>query len=623
MITSTDNILSFFQKIYNPTLISLFLMEAIVYSIVNLFIFIPNLYRVVNRKKDHVHANITSDIPGNPHAFSNIFVSFFRTLPEPNNINLVWTRVPLPEKFRNKEIKDIYIEGYLSHPTRMHSMSIYPEGKKLRTNNIIKVLDNKTNKLVGKNEDEYENYDPNISIPRSIELYPNVNEKTYHFRLRITNQYYPHMVDNACVDYIPYEDLNDNKPTGDFLIYSSSYEYALISFRNYLVSPAVKIITPKIYYYTKNNIKKEIKENVIRKSEVLITGCNQLSLLNTERIFSKLWKLIYYYQYLIYFNFFLIFLFYNTNYPLLIDESVNILKQNTPNSLSYLINLIVILIKNVFIVLFDYYITYFNSNYLFTHYTSILISFFYYFSIYFAFTSFPVILFSLLLSNIINDLVLQLSKKNMLASFEDLLGDKYNKNNFVYPDLQTASKVSQPSKLHKYSVCNYNLTPKYFNDLQENNLLNKNDKFEVKYGNILRISEVINSKMQKYWSLVIYDQYGIPFLQVYDDISEKVWIDKENYRVTIELTNLPSNNKENKNYLQEEDGEDILYTEDIVPKEGVNHLDVSNLPNGYIIFRYVHPHQNHPLPTPNTECYTIISKKDYQEMGKNSIKKNI
>ena len=75
-------------------------------SVLDLMCFVPMLGAVLLRKVNFVHDQVSSDIPGNPHAFDSCIISLFRTLPEPSNFNLVWTSVPLD--------KPLVVRGVLS-----------------------------------------------------------------------------------------------------------------------------------------------------------------------------------------------------------------------------------------------------------------------------------------------------------------------------------------------------------------------------------------------------------------------------------------------------------------------------------------------------------------------------
>jgi len=70
-------------------------------------------------KWEAFHKEVTSDIPGNPHAFSAAVISLFRTLPEPSNLNLIFSGLPLGEA--------LVISGQLPE-ARYSSLSVYGAG---------------------------------------------------------------------------------------------------------------------------------------------------------------------------------------------------------------------------------------------------------------------------------------------------------------------------------------------------------------------------------------------------------------------------------------------------------------------------------------------------------------
>jgi len=89
-------------------------------GICNVSSFVPTIIRVFLMKNvDSFHRDAVSDIPGNPHAFSNAIISLFRTLPEPSNFNIVWTGLSLKEP--------LLIRGRIPL-SRFSSMSVYGAG---------------------------------------------------------------------------------------------------------------------------------------------------------------------------------------------------------------------------------------------------------------------------------------------------------------------------------------------------------------------------------------------------------------------------------------------------------------------------------------------------------------
>lgn len=91
-----------------------------VLSFVDLFAWAPMVFTLLLKKFDFMHPTVTSDIPGNPHAFDDSIISAMRTLPEPSNFNLVWTGLPLDEP--------LVIRGTVP-PSRCNSVSVYGDRK--------------------------------------------------------------------------------------------------------------------------------------------------------------------------------------------------------------------------------------------------------------------------------------------------------------------------------------------------------------------------------------------------------------------------------------------------------------------------------------------------------------
>lgn len=67
-----------------------YIVAAISLGLCNLIAWEPIVGGLVF-KSSFFHPVVTSDIPGNPHAFDNSLISCMRTLPEPSNFNVVWT----------------------------------------------------------------------------------------------------------------------------------------------------------------------------------------------------------------------------------------------------------------------------------------------------------------------------------------------------------------------------------------------------------------------------------------------------------------------------------------------------------------------------------------------------
>jgi uncharacterized membrane protein len=129
-------------------------------------------------------------------------------------------------------------------------------------------------------------------------------------------------------------------------------------------------------------------------------------------------------------------------------------------------------------------------------------------------------------------------------------------NAFHFASLEQGSKASQPSKLHKYWMMRH----------------------DVSSGEEIVVKARINPSFQKYWSLVVYDEYGLPLSQyVYDDncFTKPVANGKGVYEVDIRLRRV------------------TVSSVDAPPSAHVNLVDVSSCPRGYVLFRVNHPVGEH------------------------------
>lgn len=149
---------------------------------VNLLCWVPMLLRLLSKRVAWMHAEVTSDIPGNPHAFDDSIISLFRTLPELNNFNIVWTSLPLSEP--------LLLKGSVPH-ARINSLSVYA---------------------------------PN-AVPNSIDLAKADKRLDGIFEIKIENS------STACSSNF----LSTNDWGRGFLV-----------MRNYLVPPGTRVVTPAI-----------------------------------------------------------------------------------------------------------------------------------------------------------------------------------------------------------------------------------------------------------------------------------------------------------------------------------------------------------------------------------------
>ena len=125
---------------------------------------------------------MTSDIPGNPHAFDDAVISLFRTLPELNNFNIVWTNLPLSEP--------LLMKGELP-PSRINSLSIYAPD----------------------------------SVPHSIDLSKSNANSDGSLEIKIEH--------------------SKEESSSNFLS-TNNWEKGFLVMRNYLVPPGTKVVTPSI-----------------------------------------------------------------------------------------------------------------------------------------------------------------------------------------------------------------------------------------------------------------------------------------------------------------------------------------------------------------------------------------
>ena len=95
----------------------------------------------------------------------------------------------------------------------------------------------------------------------------------------------------------------------------------------------------------------------------------------------------------------------------------------------------------------------------------------------------------------------------------------------------------------------------------------------------------VDEGLQRYWSLVIYDEYGLPLPQyVHDTNVKRIPLNSKNssssssrYRYNISFVNLAAG------------GEGARNRDPATPARGVTEVDVSAAPRGYCLFRLVHP----------------------------------
>ena len=107
--------------------LALIATETLIISLLDLFCYVPMLGALVFRRFENLHKQVSSDIPGNPHAFDSAVISLFRTLPEPSNFNLVWTNLPYMD--------ELVVRGSLPF-ARCNSLSVYGQGSSEPPNSV-------------------------------------------------------------------------------------------------------------------------------------------------------------------------------------------------------------------------------------------------------------------------------------------------------------------------------------------------------------------------------------------------------------------------------------------------------------------------------------------------------
>jgi hypothetical protein len=175
---------------YEPSL-KWILAEIFALGVLELIIYVPMFFRLTFRNFQFVHQTICSDIPGNPHVFNLLIISLFQTLPEPNNFNLVWTRVPIE--------KDVLVRGKIPF-SRMSSWSVYGEGSD--------------------------------GVPNTIELCSNVDPVRRDFEVILTKT--PEKY---------------SKKSNILVIDTKGWKYGMCVMRNYLTPPGTEVYTPEIVSY--------------------------------------------------------------------------------------------------------------------------------------------------------------------------------------------------------------------------------------------------------------------------------------------------------------------------------------------------------------------------------------
>jgi hypothetical protein len=214
-----DHKIEFFVFMSPVIMISL-LIVIIIVSLADFFTLLPILLAIVFKGFQSLHRHVTSDIPGNPHAFDDAVISLFRTLPEPSNFNLIWTGIPL-------QGQAVRVRGR-KPKCRLNSLTVY---------NSTRMSD------------------PPISI--DLESIPTDESGMFEVILA-------HGKDSS---------LSDNPNAR--VINCQHLSRCMVAMRNYLVPPGVLVETPTIL---------NDQGVAIRSSEALIAGPASLRMAQDSRI---------------------------------------------------------------------------------------------------------------------------------------------------------------------------------------------------------------------------------------------------------------------------------------------------------------------------------------------------
>jgi hypothetical protein len=164
-------------------------------------------------------------------------------------------------------------------------------------------------------------------------------------------------------------------------------------------------------------------------------------------------------------------------------------------------------------------------------------------------------------------------------------------NQMYFATMEKGAKASQPSRLHKYWIMVMDLSA-------------------CSPDAELSVTGNIDRRYQKYWSLVVYDRYGLPLPQyVYDAsvVEMPMKSDPENpdrYSFDIRLRR-----------MQPSGGVD-----DTRPA-GVTDVDVSSASVGYVLFRLVHPSETCDVDDDHicsfsTPTATLLNGSGFKELKK-------
>lgn len=164
-------------------------------------------------------------------------------------------------------------------------------------------------------------------------------------------------------------------------------------------------------------------------------------------------------------------------------------------------------------------------------------------------------------------------------------------NQLTMTSLEAGSKASQPSALHKYWTMPYS----------------------VPVGGQIRVTGKIDTTYQKYWSFIVYDEYGLPLSRyVYDVNVNRIPIKGEASEVSPDSSSSSSSCNLDRycydirmtNYGTE------AHTEECDLNAHTTGVDVSACPKGYVIFRIVHPTSDKTVEFSTPTATVLLPKVD-------------
>ena len=452
------------------------IISCILLIFIDLFALVPMLFILIFKKFQFVHKYVTSDIPGNPHAFDDSIISMMRTLPEPSNTNVVYTGLPLNNG-------PLLLTGTIPGG-RCNSFNIYGSG----TSDTPSSIDASTVTLID-------------------------NE----FHIIITNEN-----DINTINMVK----NDKKYS--ILFANKSWKMGFFAMRNYLVHPGTLILSPTVRYLKWNENENE-NENEKQTQALQYNDNKQYIIRTSQKIVTGPCGLV-------------------TKYAPNIMTIQRFLAVNMLFILLPVLQLVISSTSNISGA---------DTSGIGTGTSGIGIN---------MMNQLYIALISMMLSVTIRSYLYIIGKKGLDRLItQDTCGSKLNQ--FQYTSLESGSKTSQPSVLHRYWVM----------------------PFRLDANQDLVITSKINPLNQKYWSIVVYDEYGLCLPQyIYDS----------NY---ISNTSNNTGNTGNSTCSTSTTAYDVSVTMSGNPNKSNTHntsnmvIDLKSIMNrakqcnGYVLFRLVHP----------------------------------